>query len=94
MMTKQELDDHEFYVNLRLNVQKIELAQEILRRVHAIEINTPLKEAMASLEKARQLNHRYLCTAGERINKATDGGRSNIGESNGSNAGTGEGSDR
>ena len=65
-MTKQELEDAEHEFQLRNNVYKIELAQQILKSVYGFEFNTSLKETSMHLEFARQINHSHLCTAYER----------------------------
>lgn len=68
-MTEQEKADLDFYVDTMGNQTKIRVAQDLLSSVSDKDLNTPLKDAIRSLELARQQNHKILCTAQDRVYK-------------------------
>ena len=64
-----KIKDLEHFINLKSNVHKIELAQQILKSVYGIDVNVHLKNAIISAELARQMNHFMLCTTSDRVFK-------------------------
>lgn len=62
-MTLEEVRAHEDYVQIRLNTQKIELAQRLLESV-----TTPGKEdVQKKLELLRQVNHSEFCRMSDKV---------------------------
>lgn len=66
-MTDQERKDFIHYTELACNDVKIRQAQDMLKSIPAKDLNTPLKDALKSVELARQQNHKMLCTASDRV---------------------------